>query len=273
MSKRASYKPALAGLLEEFFQSRNPKKITRYLVLNSSLPSPRGNLELARAFADLVKHYATREQEKLHSLCTGMSEISAEEAPVNDPKEFAAFCGTVGLGSLSATTHEFQETMTALQTLANDPRWRIRESVAWALQTLLEERRQETLKELEGWIKKENWLEMRAVAAAVAEPPLLKDEKTARSALELHKNILRQVFKTTKRRSAEFRTLRKGLAYTLSVVIQAAPEEGFRYLSQLAESRDPDVLWIVKQNLKKKRLTKNFPKEVESTKKLLEEQV
>ncbi|UCD72643.1 MAG: hypothetical protein JSW01_04090 [Candidatus Bathyarchaeota archaeon] len=270
MSKKERHEQTLASLLEEFFESGNTEKITKYMVLNSSLPGPRGNLELARAFADLVRQNAEREPEKLYSLCKGLTAISAKEAPVNDPKEFISFCGTVGLGSLGTITPAFQEIVATLQMLANDPRWRVRESVAWGLQTLLEERRQETLRELESWIKKNNWLEMRAVAAGVAEPTLLRDEETARSALELHKKILRQVLKTTERRSVEFKTLRKGLAYTLSVVIQAIPKEGFRHLHQIIESQDPDVLWIVKQNLKKNRLIKNFPREVASARKLLE---
>jgi hypothetical protein len=35
-------------------------------------------------------------------------------------------------------------------------------------------------------------------------------------------------------------------------------------MAELFDSADPDVLWIVKQNLKKNRLLKNFPREVES---------
>jgi hypothetical protein len=40
-------------------------------------------------------------------------------------------------------------------------------------------------------------------------------------------------------------------------------------MRQLIDEQDADVLWIVKENLKKNRLIKNFPKEVASIKKLL----
>ena len=46
--------------------------------------------------------------------------------------------------------------------------------------------------------------------------------------------------------------------------------EGFAYMQQLAEQNDADVLWIVKENLKKNRLLKNFPEEVTATNKLLD---
>lgn len=136
------------------------------------------------------------------------------------------------------------------------------------LQKLLEKQGQRTLKELESWILKDNWLVMRAVAAGVAEPALLKNEQNARRALDLHKKIFVQIPATKDRKSEEFKKLKQALGYTLSVVIYAIPKEGFEYIYQLADSQDSDILWIVKENLKKKRLTKNFPEEVTSIKKL-----
>jgi len=58
--------------------------------------------------------------------------------------------------------------------------------------------------------------------------------------------------------SEELRTLGKGLACTLSVVVRAPPKQDFQYLSQLVDSCDLDVLLIVREN----RLVKNFPGEV-----------
>ena len=61
---------------------------------------------------------------------------------------------------------------------------------------------------------------------------------------------------TKKRKSEEMRTLRQALGYTLSVAVAAAPVEGWPWLKSLMESRDPDVAWIVRENLKKNRLKK-----------------
>jgi hypothetical protein len=110
---------------------------------------------------------------------------------------------------------------------------------------------------------------MRAAAAAVAEPALLKDKAAALSALQLHRSIMTHLLQVQERRTESFRVLRKALGYTLSVVVQAAPEAGFTFLRQLAGSQDPDVLWIVKQNLKKNRLVKNFSEQVASLRALL----
>jgi hypothetical protein len=40
-------------------------------------------------------------------------------------------------------------------------------------------------------------------------------------------------------------------------------------MAELAQTKDEDVQWVVRQNLKKNRLLKNFPEEVESTGRML----
>jgi hypothetical protein len=251
-------------LLESFLRTRDPDALTAHLVAHSNLPGPRGNLELAHAFADAMAGHDTEESERLWTLCLDMTTISPGEAPVNDPHEFALFCGTVGLGALSAARAQYVEpALRALHALANDTRWRMREGVAMGLQRLIAAHPQQAVSTLQDWIANGSWLELRAAAAAVAEPALLKDRDVALAALRLHKRILERVLRATDRRSEPFRTLRKGLGYTLSVVVQAIPEEGFAWLAWLVDTEDTDVLWIVRENLKKNRLVRHFPERVE----------
>jgi hypothetical protein len=200
-----------------------------------------------------------------------LTDKTPEEAPVNDPKEFLSFCGACGLGALGAVLPSFfEKALSRLKELATDPRWRLREAVAMALQRLIETQSEATLKELEGWIATGDWLAMRAVAAGVAEPTVLKDRENAQKALELLKTIFDQILSEKERKSEEFITLRKGLGYTLSVVVAAIPDEGFEYMHHLVEMEDTDIQWILKENLKKNRLLKTFPEEVASLKQLLE---
>ena len=56
------------------------------------------------------------------------------------------------------------------------------------------------------------------------------------------------------RRQAAVRTLRQALGYGWSVVVAALPDEGLPAFERLARSPDPDVAWIVRENLKKARL-------------------
>ena len=263
MSKKDNHRRDLIPLFDAFLTTADAAgKIEAYLVTNSNLPGPRGNLELADAFADLVEVYAGQASKKLWQLCVKMTAISAKEAPVNDPREFVPFCGAVGLGTLGVAPEFFEPAMARFKTLANDARWRMREGVPRGLQRLMVRRSQDVLTALAGWVAAGSLLELRAVAATVAEPAPLKDRGVARSALNLHRQIFERVLDNETRKSEEFRVLRQALGYTLSVVVQAIPAEGFEFMTQLVDSQDPDITWIVKENLKKKRLIKNFPDEV-----------
>ena len=268
MGKKERYKEPLIFLLDEFIRTGLAENLMAYLTSNSNLPGPRGNIELADAFAEVAGGYE-RDCDKLRSLCIQLSRFSVVEAPVNNPKEFLVFCGARGIGALGTAPSFFLEALSRLKKLASDARWRTREGVAMALQSMIEEQPKKTLKELSHWVEDKDWLVMRAIAAGVAEPALLKDEETAHAAFELHKQILSRIAVAGERKSSEFKTLRQGLGYSLSVVVREVPQEGFAYMRQLASQKDADVLWIVKENLKKNRLLKNFPEEVAATKKML----
>jgi hypothetical protein len=270
MSRKESYKEPLTDLINEALKTGSEENLAKYLTSNSNLPGPRGNLELAEVFADVTKDYAGRYSEKLWNLCMKLTQFSLLEAPVNNPKEFLVFCGARGIGALgSSLSGFFQKALPRLKELASDPRWRTREGVAMAIQSMIEKQPQKTLKGIDSWIENDNWLVMRAVAAGVAEPALLKDKQTAKSALELHKKIFAKIAAAQERKSDEFKTLKQGLGYSLSVVVCTIPKEGFEHMHQLADTQDADILWIVKENLKKNRLIKNFPEEVASIRKRL----
>jgi hypothetical protein len=72
----------------------------------------------------------------------------------------------------------------------------------------------------------------------------------------------------TDRKREEFRVLRRTLGYTLSVITAAAPERGFALMRECASWNDSDVVWILRENLKKKRLAK-FAQDAEVVSKLL----
>jgi hypothetical protein len=251
MSKKESYKEILVCLLDEFLKTGSDKEVREYLASNSSLPGPRGNLELAYAFVEVAEDFSTKKVNEMWELALALTSISANEAPVNDPKEFLPFCGAVTLGAI-ASTHRglVRQAFPLLKKLANDPRWRMREGVAMGLQKLITKQGQD-------------------VAAGVAEPALLKDYQIAKSALALHEKIFSQILATGERKTSEFKILRQALGYSLSVVVCAIPKEGFEYMQRIAGSHDSDVLWVIKENLMKNRLVRNFPDEVAAARKIL----
>jgi HEAT repeat protein len=212
-----------------------------YLLEHSGLPGPRGNIELGQAAADAGA------LERFDALLRW----TPDRAPVGSREEFLAFCGTVGLGKLAAGGS--REVLPRLRELASDPRWRVREAVAMALQRVGAVDMPALLREMRSWAKG-NDLERRAAAAALCEPALLGKEKDAVAVLSILDRITADLARSRDRSSDGFRALRKGLAYCWSVAVAAAPDRGRTLMERWIGSEDPDVRWVMKQNLAKKRI-------------------
>ena len=212
-----------------------------FLLQESWLPGPRGNIELARAVAEdgdeeLFLRYLAYDEQR---------------APTNSPEEFLAFCGVLGLGRLLAEGRT--DWLTTLRECASDGRWRVREAVAMALQRWGQTEMHLLLREMEVW-GKGSLLEQRAAAAALCEPCLLKDRDDPRRVLQVLDGITGSIEGVEDRTSDQFKALRKGLGYCWSVATVAFPEEGKKLMEKWLASEDADVRWIMKENLRKKRL-------------------
>jgi len=261
--KRAAYHEQVAPLLSVAGDTGDCEPLVAYLLQGSNLPGPRGNWALAEGFADAVAAVCDRRAQAAWDLCQWMTTLGPALAQVGDPREFVPFCGAWALGKLAAARPRFvSPALVRLRELAGDPRGRLREAVAVALQALLQRHDAEVLGALRAWITNEDWLAMRAAVAAVADPAVLQEAGTAEAALALHQAVLSWLAAAEDRKSEAFRALRKGLGYTLSIVVAAVPETGFGFLRELLETSDPDLLGIVRDNLKKARLAKRFPQEV-----------
>jgi hypothetical protein len=231
MSKTEAYREKLREL----------ESWDEYLLQESGLPGPRGNLELAQVVAD----------EGEAALFERYLAYSADLAPVNSPYEFLAFCGAVGLGRLLAEGQTAR--LEALRRCACDPRWRMREGVAMALQRLGDVNMELLIQEMQKW-SAGNPLEQRAAAAALCEPRLLAQPELARQVLDILDKITAGLPAIPDRKSEGFQALRKGLGYCWSVAIVAAPEDGKKLLEKWLSDPDKDIRWIMQENLKKNRL-------------------
>ncbi len=224
-------------------QLRQLDRWDAFLLQESGLPGPRGNLELAQAVAD----------EGDRQLFQRYIAYTPDLAPINSPYEFLAFCGVVGLGRLLAEGE--RDTLDTLRRLASDPRWRTREGVAMALQRLGEVDMARLIAEMNAW-SQGNPLEQRAAAAALCEPKLLGQPAHARAVLHILDQITASIERVEDHRSEGFQALRKGLGYCWSVAVVALPEEGKALMEKWLAHPDRDVRWIMKENLKKQRLAR-----------------
>jgi hypothetical protein len=214
-----------------------------FLLKNSGLPGPRGNIELGQAIAD----------EGDRELFAHLISFDAPIAPTNDPREFLAFCGTVGFGRLLAEGD--RSALEVLRRQASDSRWRIREAVAMALQRFGDADMDALLTAMRAW-SKGNLLEQRAAVAALCEPRLLVERKHVAGVLRILDAVTKSLAKSKDRKSDQFLALKKGLAYCWSVAAAASPEDGKAMMEKWFASKDRDVIWIMKENLKKDRLAR-----------------
>jgi hypothetical protein len=214
-----------------------------YLLEHSGLPGPRGNIELGQAAADV----GTAER------FDALLRWTPDRAPAGSKEEFLAFCGTIGLGKLAAGAS--RDVLPRLRELASDPRWRVREAVAMALQRVGAVDMPALLRGMRAWAKG-NDFERRAAAAALCEPALLGREEDTVAVLSILDRITEDLGRSRDRSSDGFHALRKGLAYCWSVAVAAAPDRGRELMERWIASDDPDVRWVMKQNLAKKRMAK-----------------
>jgi len=208
-----------------------------YLAEHSGLPGPRGNIELALAAAE------------------ELDDVTLERLAGSDD-EFEAFCGVVGLGRAIADGR--RDLVGDLRRHANDPRWRVREAVAMALQRWGDADLAGMLDEAATWSAGSR-LEQRAAAAGACEPRLLRDPAVARRVLGILDVTTATLPGAPDRRTDAFRTLRQALGYCWSVAIAADVVDGLAAFDRWRRSPDPDVGWVVRENLRKNRLRRLLP--------------
>ncbi len=248
-------------------------ELRRLLESNSGLPGPRANLELGAAFASSVR--GMKLQEWQWEFLVDAAGTGAAKAAENTPGVYVVFCALLALGALygkGLPRPRRRAVLAALKSAANDSRWRVREACAMALQQIGEQDTEALREIVTDWMESATFLEMRAVAAGLAHPPIL-DPALAGFSLETARRILAAVTRadTASRRQEPFKVLRQGMGYALSVFVSKGPGEGFTLMRKSAAVRDPDIAWIIRENLRKKRLSDAFPKETAQVAMILEE--
>ena len=223
----------MAGRVEDYrAELRVLQDWEPYLKKHSGLPGARANLELVQAVGDEA------DADRLWRMSASTD-------------EFLALCGTAGLGKVALM--EPATVMTWLQELAADPRWRVREGVAIALQRIGREDMHHLLTEVQTWSTAGPYVQ-RAAIAGLCEPALLKHREHAVQTLEILDEITTSLASTADRKQDGFRVLRQALGYCWSVAAAAAPENALPYFEKWMQSKDKDVAWVMKTNLSKARM-------------------
>ena len=249
----------------------NQKPLEYYLREQSRLPGARANLELVNDFSYLVAALVKERSAEVRAVLDFLIQDDAKANIGNTPAEFVVLCGIVGFGACAAVLPEWRgQTFEMLSQHARSKYWRVREGVAIAFQRLLPAAAQETLKCLITLAQTGDYFQQRAAIAAIAEPPLLHAPEMISAALMIQRIVLERLHAApvSDRKREDFRALRQAGGYTVSVVTAAAPEDGFALMRECASWKDSDINWVLRENLKKKRLAK-FGQHTEGLSRLL----
>lgn len=226
----AQYRAELARL--------DPTEVSEYLIRNSGLPGPRANLTLLDVAGELVPE----------SLIWSF---------LDESEEYLACCGVVGLGRLILDCDDPGAMIARLKVAAADDRWRVREAAAIAVQRIGDTSPAMLRDIVATWVDDADPLVVRAAIASICEPRLLTDPMTAAAALQACERATAALAEIpqSERRQDPARVLRKGLAYCWSVAVAASPQQGLGRFFAI-DTDDPDLAWVVKQNLAKQRMIK-----------------
>lgn len=229
ISKQARHAADLAAI------GTHPRAVRAYLAAHSNLPGPRGNLELAHAFADWAP-----------------DDLVDLLAPDDD--EYVRFCTVLALGQRLAGRDD-PRLVEVLRGHARDGRWRVREAVATGLQRVGDRDLPRLVAIVQAWVRDGDPLVQRAGVAAICEPRLLASPVGAKAALAACRDTTGALAALPQeaRRRDEVRSLRQALGYCWSVAIAADPRAGLPAFAELQASEDADVRWIVRENLGKAR--------------------
>ncbi|TGE36839.1 hypothetical protein E4K67_17200 [Desulfosporosinus fructosivorans] len=260
MSKRYGY----FSQIEPLLLNQSSREIEQLLLNNSNLPGPRSNLELVYAFAD---HFRSNDLVTYKwELLQRFLNFGLDSDPHNSPAEFLPICALVALGTfyIKAESSIQKQIVSILWDFANNSNWRLREAVAMSFQCIEEQDFDLIPPLFNQRINDVSLLEMRAIIAALAHPPVLKVEPNSVFCLLISDIFLSKVvtLDVSKRKTEEFRVLRKGLEYSLSVFVASLPAKGFAFLSKWVMVNDTDIKKILKSNLGKSRLTKKYEQQV-----------
>lgn len=220
-----------------------------FLLAGSGLPGPRANLELIDAAGDVL----TRDE------ALAFAALGPEAAPAQTAREFLPCCGLAAVGRLVVDGDV--ALVAVLRGAAADPRWRVREAVAIALQRWGDADVGAMAREVEGWVAGTSY-EARAAVAGICEPRLLRATAAVEAAVRVLDGATARLVAIPAPRGEPGRVLGLALGYAWSVAVAASRAAALPAFERWAASDDPDVRRLVRLNLSKARFAKAAPEVV-----------
>lgn len=260
MNKRKMYQQIVYPLLK----NKQNIALKEFILSESSLPGRMGNLTLIKVVAENM----TLNQVNPLDWYPIFSEWLSITSDGNDPYTDVLLTGLESLGAIyQFASEEMKKEIDALlhQSL-NDPRWRVREIVTESYKWIGTNAFTNLTTSFDILLLNEPTpLEIRGILATIAHPNLLKTTEQLAYAQKIMSNAFDYFihFDSTKFSMDDKKILQKGLAFAPSVIVSCSPNIGFDYFDELITLDNQAITRLIKENLKKKRLSQSFPDEVQ----------
>lgn len=238
----------------------NKEEIKEYLMFDSGLPGKRANLKKVEEFSELVE--ASRLDEELFIFIEDLWETDSDG---NDKETMLVLSG------LLASSHfymddKYRDRVTIIfKEAMNDSRWRVREIIQESFKVIA----RLDYKTLVSYFDSFNSLsplEYRAIVTTLAHPEILKTEEQKTYSMKKmieSMNAFLEYEKIYDKKDDDFVALQKGLSFAISVIVSENSEEGVKILEEYL-NKSKIMNKILKENLKKNRLIKNYSNECDT---------
>lgn len=261
MTKRQDYYDDVFPMLE----NNDFDNLEQYILTRSNLPGRMANLTLISLVADIMDAHPSIAKSWLPTLKTWFD----TKADGDNAETILLLTALESFGAIyhHSTKEQHLEITAQLKNSLNDDRWRVREIVTESYKRIGLSSYDELISQFEAILaERRTPLEMRGMLATVAHPELLHTEQQqifSQKIMILAFNFYMDL-DLTKFTKEDKLVLKKGLSFAPSVIVSKNPKEGFLFFDTLIAKQDKDITRIVKENLKKKRLSNIYPDEVES---------
>lgn len=249
-----------------------PADLYRQLELQSGLPGPRVNMNLAVAFA----HDCARMGSKVDALLYEMASLPPDEARGASGKEFLSVCGVLAVGSRATAANDaalHYKALTILEDKADDPRFRVRDAVPLALAMLGSKMKRDLAERLEPWM--DRYHHAAAVILALAEPSWLEtfgyDDAAAPIRLLHSAFVLAHEAPRSAQRYPGHKALVEALGSVPKAVAKRFAVPMYDQLAAWAEYvRVPEMREVIVANMDDPQMKKPFGDEIKRVKQLVE---
>jgi len=249
----------LRGSWDRLITDLQVEPVTRFMQKHSGLPGTRGNITLAAEASRLIAKSWDAE---------GLFLLGLIEKWDSSGDEYLMFAAHMAIGYILVVRPSEESWAVPILYKGNFSRlWRAREGVTFALEALLEKRRDYALALIDAWCADRNPIVIRNAVVALAHPSQLRASSEQLNALKKYNNIGMELVAASAK-TPDVEMLAKSLGFTLSVTAEADES----YLDMFEEWISSCVKpWrsIVKENLGKSRIAKKYPARIAALRLLL----